>query len=449
MLTSRWEQLRYHKEQQRLIDLTIRSETPLRFPVVPAGRRSGKTEIAKRKLVISAMKGTKFHVPHFFAGAPTRDQAKRIWWEDLKLMTPPEVQVKRPSESELTIYYKNGSQLVVVGLDKPERIEGTPWDGGVLDEYGNMKADVWGQHIRPSLADRLGWCWFIGVPEGRNHYYDIDKKAKADTTGQWGSFHWISEDILPPEEIAAAKNDLDDLTYQQEMCASFISFQGRCYYAFNERYNTARIRYNPKAPLVICFDFNVQPGTASIIQEKTRFDEAGIPIIGDTITCIIGEVRIERNSNTPMVCNKIINDWGDHQGHLYLYGDASGGASGSAKVSGSDWDIISKVINAHFGSDRVHYRIPQQNPYERERINAVNSRCKSMEGIVRLLVDPSKAPWVIRDFEGVQVIPGGSGEIDKKKDPMLSHLTDGIGYYISQEFPVTGIRGRVTRLKGV
>ena len=65
----------------------------------------------------------------------------------------------------------------MVGLDKPERIEGQPWDGGVLDEYANMKAHAWGANVRPALSDRLGWCDLIGVPEGRNHYYDLHVSA--------------------------------------------------------------------------------------------------------------------------------------------------------------------------------------------------------------------------------------------------------------------------------
>ena len=48
------------------------------------------------------------------------------------------------------ISLKNGAQIWVVGLDRPERIEGSPWDGGVLDEYGNMRANAWPEHIRPA-----------------------------------------------------------------------------------------------------------------------------------------------------------------------------------------------------------------------------------------------------------------------------------------------------------
>ena len=56
---------------------------------------------------------------------------------------------------------------------------------------------------------------------------------------------------------------------------------------------------------------------------------------------------------------------------------------------------------------------------------------------VRLVIDKNHAPNVVRDFEGVRLLEGGSGEIDKKEGELagLTHLTDGIGYYIEHRFP--------------
>jgi len=87
--------------------------------------------------------------------------------------------------------------------------------------------------------------------------------------------------------------------------------------------------------------------------------------------------------------------------------------------------------------DRMVMKVPQANPRERVRVNAVNSRLLNTAGDIRLMVDPQKAPNVVRDFEGVRLLEGGSGEIDKKADPGLSHWSDGIGYYVSKEFPLT------------
>lgn len=427
----RWYPLKYHSVQSALW------ASQARFNVVPAGRRSGKTEICgKRKLVLKAMHGSNYPDCRVFAAAPTRDQAKRIYWNDLKKMVPKNLVYGVPSESHLYIPLINGSEIHVLGMDKPERIEGTPWDHGCLDEIGNMKARTWKEHVRPALADRKGSCDFIGVPEGRNHYYDLAKDAQADTTGNWGYFHWFSADILDAEEIEQAKRDLDELTYKQEFEGSFVMFAGMAYYNFLENRNVGKWKrhYDPVQPLVFALDFNEAPGVAAVIQEMKRFYRHQVPIVGRTTTAVIGEVFIPRNSNTIRVCKKLIHDWGKHKGLVIVYGDATGGAGGSAKVEGSDWDLAKKILLPHFG-DRLHWKVPNANPRERVRVNSVNSRLYNMYGETYFGVD-SGCTHIIKDFEGVRVIEGGTGEIDKKRDQMLTHLTDAVGYYIHREFPV-------------
>jgi len=413
-----------------------------RFNVVPAGRRSGKTEIAKRRLVRRAVKGTGFDNPRFFYSAPTYGQVKRIAWKDLKRLVPKDAMRGTPSESELVIPLWHGGEIALVGMDKAERIEGAPWDGGVIDEYANMKPQAWGENVRPALSDRNGWCDLIGVPEGRNHYYDTDQRAQAELAekgpqSEWGRFHWTSADILPAAEIEAARRDLDELTFQQEYEASFVNFEGRAYYAFADA-NKVKVRdqYNADQPLILCLDFNVAPGVAAICQE--------LPLPnGQTGTAVIGEVWIENNSNTPAVCRRLLADWGKHGGRVELYGDATGGARGTAQVQGSDWDIARAMLRdgdpatglTGFGS-RLVVCVPSANPKERARVNALNSRVRASDGTMRLLVDPASAPHVVRDLEGVRTLKGGTGEIDKKVDPKLTHISDALGYYVVYRFPV-------------
>jgi len=429
--------LRPHKIQYRLFT------EDFRFKVTPAGRRSGKTEISKRKILKEAIRGTRHSVSRFFCAAPTRDQAKRIFWADLKrkLRKP---FVKDVSDGNLVITLDNNNEIHVLGMDKPERIEGLPWDGGVLDEYGNMKQDVWPEHVRPALSDRMGWCWMIGVPEGRNHYYDLFREAGKNELRDWSTYTWPSADILPPEEIEAAQRDLDPLTFDQEYNASFVTFEGRCYYCFTDR-NKRRSDYDPEADLYICLDFNVSPGVAAIIQEEAVMS-MGVPVIGESKTQVIDEVYIKRNSNTMKVCQEIIEKYGRHQGDVLVYGDATGGAKGTSKIVGSDWDLVEEILRPVFGR-RISFDVPRANPRERSRVNAVNSRLCNVKGQRRLFVDPVKAPNVVQDFEGVRSMPDGS--IDKRKDPMLTHISDGIGYYIAREFPVIDVQEGMIKVVGL
>jgi hypothetical protein len=382
----------------------------------------------------------------FVCSAPTFAQAKQIFWKDLKALIPKRHQASI-SETGLTIRLRTGVEISVRGLDKPERIEGRTLDGIVIDELGNCKADAWDAHIRPALATqgREGWAWLIGVPEGRNHYWRMAQRAEADETGEWGVYTWWSETVLSPGEIAAARASMDPLTYEQEMHGSFVTFEGRAYYPFLREDHCVRglckTIYDPRAPLIFALDFNVDPGVAAVCQETSRGAIAGLPPTAEDprwdqlLTGVIGEVYIPRNSNTPAVCRKLAKDWGKHEGRVEIYGDATGGARGSAKVQGTDWDLVQQVLRPVFGS-RVHMRVPRANPRERVRLNAMNSRLCSCDGVIHMVVDPQRAKHVVEDLEGVTLLKGGGGEIDKKDDPTLTHMSDGLGYYIQKRFPV-------------
>lgn len=436
ILTPRFYPLTPHPVQLDLI------QSPARFKVVPAGRRSGKSERAKRNLVLEALSsiGGRWDNPKFFAAAPTRDQAKSIYWEDIKAMVPPNL-ITEVRESSLTLEILGCCEIRVIGMDKPQRIEGTPWNGGILDEYADMKKQAWGAHVRPALADRQGWCWLIGVPEGRNHYYNTYDYALNSGDPEWAAFTWKSADILPESEIESARRTLDELTFRQEYEASFETFTGRAYYKFEKGTHCARLEYNPRGRLAFCFDFNVSPGVCAVVQE--------LPLpSGLTGSAVIGEVYIPRNSTTEAVCNKLISDWGDHQGGIFLYGDATGGAQGSAKVAGSDWDIIKRMMRAKFGEKRVFFKVPKANPRERARVNAMNTRLMNGAGEVKLMIDPNKAPHVVTDLEGVRVLEGGSGELDKKVDPDLTHISDALGYYVEKEYPINNKEMKVAEMDG-
>lgn len=410
--TRRWTKMRPHAKQREYYT------SEARFVVVPAGRRSGKTEICKRRKVKRMLTyNDVWDDPYFVFGAPTHAQAERLFWGDLLKLIPRDfIASTRGTTAQLV----NGVQIIVTGMDKPERVEGIPIYDLSLDEYGNMKPEVWPEHLRPALSDQNGRADFIGVPEGMNHYQELALAAQTDTSGDWAFYSWWSEDILPAGEIAAAKRDLDDLTYRQEYQAEFVTFEGLAYYNFDPKIHASRVLpYDPDLDLFLCFDFNVAPGVVAIAQQ--------CPVTGHYF--VIGEVWIPRNSNTILVCSRIAADWGKHRGDVYCYGDATGGAKGSAKVLGSDWDLIAQQLRPIFGS-RLKFRVPKSNPYERVRVNAVNSFLLNVANEARLFIDPTKAKHVVDDLAGVRLVEGGSGEIDKTSYPKLTHISDALGYML-------------------
>ena len=157
--TERWYRLKDHPVQHALV------YDKVRFKVCAAGRRSGKTEKAKRNIVKVSMS----RPGNYFVGAPTHQQVKRIYWNDLKLLSFAPALPEPPLDGELIIRYPNGSRLFCIGLDKPQRFEGIPWSGGVIDEIADVKENAFKENIRPALdtwhpgIEELPWCWFIGV----------------------------------------------------------------------------------------------------------------------------------------------------------------------------------------------------------------------------------------------------------------------------------------------
>lgn len=436
-LTPRWYPLTAVAVQHQFWDCWAR------FQVCSAGRRSGKTELAKRKCVLAAIN---YDLPYgdgwFVCCAPTHQQAKRIFWNDLKALTPRWALDGRPSESELTIHLYNGASITVLGMDKPERIEGRPLDGIVMDEYANMKPETWDENVRPALSTRgrPGWALLIGVPEGRNHYYEKFKKAKTGLDKEWAAFTWKSSEVIDPKEVEQARRDMDELTFQQEYEGSFVNFTGRAYYSFGDHNISEQVRYDPKLPLIFMFDFNRSPGVACVCQEQFKSDyrRRGTMLpreLAEEFLAVVGEVWIPHGSNTLRVCDKLIQDWESHKLDVMCYGDATGGAEGTQSVAGSDWDLIEAKLRPVFG-ERLKIMVNRSNPRERARVNSVNSCCRTAAGEVRMLVGESTSPHLIADLEGVTVIEGGAGELDKDKDAMLTHISDAFGYYVAEERPV-------------
>ncbi len=434
-LTTRWYPLKTHKERLGFFN------SAARFNVSHSGRRSGKTEYAKRRGVLKGLRFHKFPDGWIVFAAPTREQAKRIFWRDLKLMVPKKFVYGRANETELSLRLVNGVLFQVVGLDRPYRVEGVPLDHIVVDEIADADPDAWEENIRPMLSNvgRPGTADLIGVPNGRNHWFEMAENAKDPDWLEWSSWHWLSEDILDPGEIAELKRTMDARTYDQEYRGSFIMFEGRAYYTFDADVHTnQRLKYDARYDLIFCLDFNVSPGVAAVCQEQEKLRYkwgASRTDIADVFTAGVGEVFIPKDSNTPMVCRKLAEDWQHHKGDVIVHGDATGGARKSSQTEGTDWDLVESILRKTFGN-RVKMYQPQSNPLQKVRLNAVNSRFRTTDEKIHCMVDKKACKYLVRDLEGVQVKKGTAGEIDKDKKSKLTHISDAIGYYLAEEHPI-------------
>lgn len=189
-----------------------------RFKVVAAGRRCGKSRLAATLLLIYALKSKGGQV---FYVAPTQGQARDIMWGVLTELAFPIT--ASTHVNNMTIKLINGATIALKGADRPDTMRGVSLEFVVMDEYADMKAQVWEEIIRPALADRKGDALFIGTPKGRNHFYELYKLALEANDEMHKAWHFTSYDneLLDPEEIDQAKSTMSSFAFRQEFLASF------------------------------------------------------------------------------------------------------------------------------------------------------------------------------------------------------------------------------------
>lgn len=418
----RWYDLIDHPVQ---LDLVASIPNGLRFPLVPAGRRSGKTERFKRFLSKEAMRNAD---EMYFAAAPTHAQAKKIFWNDLKKFTFASTHPKRPSESELKIFMPNGTEIHVIGLDKPERIEGINWTGGGIDEFADLKPDAWPLHIYPALntvnptrPDYLAWCWLLGVPDGLNHYYDLVQMAEAGVDPQFKVFHWKSAEILPAHVIESAQRTMSSKQFKQEYEASFETASGRIYEDYTKINHTAET-IQPHEQLCWMHDQNYTP-LSSAIGVRRGEDSNDLYLLDE----IVLTSAVSRQS-----AEEFVEKFKDHQNkHVIIYGDAAGKA-GEKHGQESAYTQLEEVLSLN--NWKYTRRVPRANPPIKDRQNAVRAKILNAKDEVSLYVNPALAKYCDKGLSQVQLKKGSTFQEDDKNE--YQHITTAIGYMIHQEWPI-------------
>lgn len=418
---ARWYPLKDHPVQLALVDAVPNG---IRFPLVPAGRRSGKTERFKRFLVKQANR----EPGQYFAAAPTHDQAKKIFWDDLKAFTLSALHAKRPSESDRIIFLPNGSEIHVIGLDKPQRIEGIPWKGGGIDEFADVKSTAWEANILPALntvnptdPEYRAWCWLLGVPDGLNHYYDLCSQAEAGGNPDFAVFHWKSAEILPPDVIAAMKRAMSAKQFRQEFEASFETASGRIYEDYSKANHTGE-RIQPHEQLLWMHDQNYTPLSSAV---GVRRGEGGNDLY------LLDEIVLT-SAVSKQSALEFVEKFKDHKNrHVLIYGDPAGKA-GEKHGHASDYTDIEGVLKANGWT--YTRKVKPAHPAIKDRQNAVRAKVKSADGHISLFVNPITAKYCDKGLATVQLKKGSAFQEDDKNE--YQHITTAIGYCVDREWPV-------------
>jgi hypothetical protein len=339
------------------------------------------------------------------------------------------------AENALTMG-ETGSRILFRPVDDFERLRGTnlAWFG--LDELTYTQEEAWLRlegRLRDPKGSRL--CGFAAwTPKGYDWVYRkfllkpaADYRTVVATAGE--NRHLLSRD---PDFYTRLRDSYDEKFYEQEVLGNYLNLDGsRIYTAFQRKAHVMETALDPCRPLLWALDFNVDPMSSVIAQ------------IHDGRVRVLDEIVL-RHATTRQACEAFVKRYPKHEPGVSIYGDASGFAQQTSGMS--DYDMVKEEfrMSSHLNAE---IKVPKSNPSVRDRIHLVNTKLQSAAGDVGLTIDP-KCKELIMDFEQVSY-KGDTGQIDKDRDRMRTHVSDALGYLIWRECrPLAPIGEQPYRLLG-
>jgi hypothetical protein len=200
---------------------TIKAEAR-RFNVVDCGRRWGKTTLGIDVLMAPTLAG--YPVAFF---SPTYKMLADVWREMRLALGPVALRI---NAQEHRIELVTGGVVDMWSLDVADAARGRKYKRVVLDEAAMVSGleNAWQAVIRPTLTDYAGDAWFLSTPKGLNFFHTIWARGLDNENREWKSWKMptVSNPFIDPAEVEAARQELPELTFQQEYLADFLADAG-------------------------------------------------------------------------------------------------------------------------------------------------------------------------------------------------------------------------------
>jgi hypothetical protein len=378
-----------------------------RFRVLVAGRRFGKSYLSCVELLRGAIERPG---ETYFYCAPSYRMAKDIVWKLLKRLVP-KAWVKSKNETDLKIELVNGSTIELKGTENAMALRGRSLAGVVLDEAAFMDSEVWFEVLRPALADKQGWALFISTPDGTaSWFYDLWCYCEqGDNDWKRWQFTTIQGDNVPPEEIEAARGQLDPRTFRQEFEASFENLSGLVAICFSDANISTEAADIPILPLLLGVDFNVDPmsGICAVKKDDTLY--------------VFDEIMLTGGATTWDFAEEVTRRFGVDR-RVIACPDPTGGSRKTSGVGLTDHNILRRS-GFNVSSPRAPWKI-------RDKITCVNTALLDAAGTRRTIIHP-RCKELIKSLRTLTYAPG-TGLPNKNLG--VDHAFDAFGYLCLQQF---------------
>ena len=375
-----------------------------RYTLIEASTKTGKSVGCIIWLFEQAAAGNDGQ--NFWWVAPVYPQAK-IMFRRLKRFIE-DKNLFEANESELAVKLVNGATIFFKSAEKPDNLYGEDIFAAVIDEATRCREESW-YAIRSTLTATGGKVKIIGNVKGiKNWVYELARSGHPEVSyHKLTAYDAVEGGILTIEEVEDAKQTLPKDVFEELYLAIPRQEKSSLFaYSFEVEKHVGECEFQ-EGEIYLAFDFNVNPMTCI----------AGQHYEGKIRIC--KEWRLT-NSDIYQMCQTIKADLGDRL--FVITGDSSGNArSGLTRGNSSYYVAIKQQMNLARGQ----FKVPSVNPSIDNSYLLTNSLFARHSD---LIID-SSCEYLIDDLQSVKVVQGEKVSIDKKTDPMKSHLLDCLRYY--------------------
>jgi hypothetical protein len=261
---------------------------------------------------------------------PTRDQCLDVFIEPFLDMIPSRW-ITSYNKTHLKFKFINGSQLKLHSGEAFKRLRGVDANHVFVDEFQDQDFQMVERVILPTLGVVKGKLDVTGTPSPTAHEWRDFMQSQAVSLHTWTT---AQGGLIEQSELDYFKSIMDDRAYRQEFEAEWLEIGGQIAYNFSKE-SIVDVAFDTSLTTWVSYDFNVNPMTAVVIQEK------------DGIGYVIQDFQIA-NSNTEhttaIVCEYLAKQ-GLTSGKIFVTGDYAG-KSRSTKGGGvTDYQLIETVMN--------------------------------------------------------------------------------------------------------
>jgi hypothetical protein len=266
---------------------------PQRFKIGVFHRRAGKSKTALNQQI----QRTQIKKGVYYYFLPTYKQAKTVIWDALIKEHLPKEIILKLNDSELAVYYKNGSIQRFAGCEDVDKHRGINPIDVVFDEYSEISEQMWTAIIQPILRENKGTATFIFTPKGKNHSWKLIQMAKDNPTEWYTQIETVKDtNVFTEQELSEIQRNTPQALYEQEYLCSFLEGAGQVFRRIRENLYEA----DPKAKKDVDYQLGVDLAKYQDWTVLTPFDLMSFEVLPqerfNQVDWNLQEARIEASA---------------------------------------------------------------------------------------------------------------------------------------------------------